>query len=95
MPAEHRGELTARAVPEHPLPSIAVQPLTPSAVLDFPTGLVYPWGIGLNYLATDMWIGDIAAAGGDDLDHRFLLDGTPTTDTIDTSSWVGCLRAPT
>lgn len=93
MPAEHRGEITARAVPSHPLPSSAVQPLAPSAVLDFPSGLVYPWGIGLNYLANDMWIGDIAVAGGDDLDHRFLLDGTPTTDTIDTSSWVGVFAA--
>ncbi|MBI5839038.1 MAG: carboxypeptidase regulatory-like domain-containing protein [Chloroflexi bacterium] len=53
------------------------------------TGLVYPWGIGFNTDANDMWIGNLGAAGGDDLNYRFLADGTNTGDTIDTTPWVG------
>jgi uncharacterized repeat protein (TIGR01451 family) len=91
--AEHASARTARAVPEHPLPSVAVSPLAPGAVLDFPVALVYPWGIGFNTMADDMWINDIAVAGGDGLNHRFLAGGTATGDTIDISSWVGTFAA--
>ncbi len=49
------------------------------------TGLVGSWGIGFNHDETDLWVGNIALAGGDDLDYRFLPDGTLTGDTIDTS----------
>jgi uncharacterized repeat protein (TIGR01451 family) len=89
VPAQNASDRTARAVPAHPLPNAAVASLAPGAVLDFPVGLVYPWGIGFNTVASDMWINDIAAAGGDGLDHRFLAAGTATGDTIDISSWVG------
>ena len=93
VPAEHASDRTARYVPEHPLPNAAVAPLAPAAVLDFPVGLVYPWGIGFNTMADDMWVNDIAAAGGDGLNHRFLAAGTATGDTIDISSWVGSFAA--
>ncbi|HPW56928.1 MAG TPA: lamin tail domain-containing protein [Thermoanaerobaculaceae bacterium] len=91
--AEHRGELTARSVPEHPHPTVNAQPLDPVAVLSFPSGLARPWGIGVNTSANDLWISNLAIDGGDDLNYRFLLDGTPTGDTIDTSSWVGAFAA--
>ncbi len=55
----------------------------------WPTGLTYAWGLGYNTLATDLWLGNIGAGGGDDLDYRFLPDGTNTGDAIDTSSWIG------
>ncbi len=51
------------------------------------TGLTYAWGIGFNTDATDLWLGNIAAAGGDDLDYRFTTDGVNTGDTINTATW--------
>ncbi len=89
VPAADSYARTARAVPQHPRPSLPAVELAPIATLDFPTGLVYPWGIGFNTLANDMWVHDIADAGGDGFNHRFLTDGTDTGDTIDTSSWIG------
>ena len=55
----------------------------------WPTGLAYAWGIGFNTDATDLWLGNLAAAGGDDLDYRFTTAGVNTGDTIDTAPWVG------
>ena len=51
----------------------------------WPTNLAYVWGLGYNADATDLWLGDIAAGNGTDLDYRFLTDGTNTGDTIDIS----------
>ena len=93
VPAENASDRTARAVPDHPLPNAAVSPLAPGAVLDFPVGLVFPWGIGFNTMANDMWVNDAAAGGGDGLNHRFLAAGTATGDTIDISSWVSTFAA--
>ncbi len=59
----------------------------------WPSGLAYAWGLGFNTDATDLWLGNIAVAGGDDLDYRFLADGANTGDTIDTSPWVGFFAA--
>jgi hypothetical protein len=71
-----------------------VEPLAAGEVIDtWSTGLVLPWGIGFNTIATDLWVGDLAVAGGDGLNHRFLPDGTDTGDTIDPSSWVGTFNA--
>ena len=55
----------------------------------WPTGLAYAWGIGFNTDATDLWLGNIGVAGGDDLDYRFTTAGVNTGDTIDTAPWVG------
>ena len=89
VPAANAFDRTARAVPQHPRPNLPALELAPIATLDFPTGLVYPWGIGFNTMANDMWVHDIADAGGDGFNHRFLTDGTDTGDAIDTSSWIG------
>jgi hypothetical protein len=79
-----------RIHPDHP----GAAPLAAGDLLDsFATGLTYPWGIGFNTDANDMWVGDIAAGGGTDIDYRFLPDGTYTGDSIDTSSWVGIFGA--
>jgi uncharacterized repeat protein (TIGR01451 family) len=93
VPAVNSFDRTARAVPQHPRPQIAATPLAPNAALDFPAGLVLPWGIGYNTMADDMWINDVADAGGDGLNHRFLTSGVNTGDTIDISSWVGSWAA--
>jgi hypothetical protein len=71
-----------------------VPELPAGAVLgNFPAGLPGAWGIGFNLAADDMWIGNIAAGGGDDLDYRFLTDGTNTGDTIDTGPWAASWAA--
>ena len=54
-------------------------------IASWDTGLVGSWGIGFNHDETDLWVGNITLAGGDDLDYRFLPDGTLTGDTIDTT----------
>jgi hypothetical protein len=52
------------------------------------TGLTYAWGIGFNTDANDLWLGNIGAGGGDDLDYRFTTAGVNTGDTINTLPWV-------
>jgi hypothetical protein len=67
-----------------------VPTLNAGTVLDsWDTGLAYPWGIAYDTDADEVWVGNIGAGGGDDLNYGFLPDGTPTGDTIDTSSWIG------
>lgn len=67
-----------------------VPTLNAGTVIDsWDTGLVYPWGIAYDTDANEVWVGNIGAGGGDDLNYGFLPDGTPTGDTIDTSSWLG------
>ena len=61
-------------------------------VQTWPTGLTYAWGLGYNTAATDLWLGNIATGGGDDLDYRFLTGGANTSDTIDIS-WAGIFAA--
>ncbi len=55
----------------------------------WPTGLTYAWGIGFNTEANDLWLGNISAGGGDDLNYRFTTAGVNTGDTIDTTPWLG------
>jgi hypothetical protein len=57
------------------------------------TGLVLAWGIGFNTVETDLWLGNIAASGGDDLDYRFTTAGVNTGDTIDTATWRSAFAA--
>jgi hypothetical protein len=79
-----------------PLQSRQAPVILPNAgtvVNSFPTSLTSPWGVGFNTVAGDLWVGNIAAGGGDDLDYRFLTNGTNTGDTIDTSPWVGVFAA--
>ncbi|WP_457676866.1 carboxypeptidase regulatory-like domain-containing protein [Thiolapillus sp.] len=50
----------------------------------FTTGLDFPWGISFNKDADDLWVSNIGSAvgGTDDSSHRFLRNGSTTTDTI-------------
>ena len=57
------------------------------------TGLDGSWGIGFNHLADDLWLGNLATAGGDDLNYRFTTAGVNTGDSIDTSPWVSLWAA--
>ena len=57
------------------------------------SGLPFIWGIGYNQDASDLWLGSPLNGGGDNLNHRFLTDGTNTGDTIDTTPWVSLWAA--
>jgi hypothetical protein len=79
------GDLNASAVYEYNPPPAS--PLPGGAVLRrWTTGLVNPWGIGFNTRYGDVWVGDVAVAGGDDRLHRFLPDGVQPGEVIDTSA---------
>ena len=74
-------------------PTAPVIPSAGSVINTWPSSLAIPWGIGFNLDADDLWLGNPIAGGGDDLDYRFLRNGTNTGDTIDTSPWVGAWAA--
>ncbi|HPC84740.1 MAG TPA: Calx-beta domain-containing protein [Thermoanaerobaculaceae bacterium] len=82
VPTERAADRSSAAAPVPELSFPAVEPLVPDAAFDFDTGLSWPWGIGLDTSTSSAWIGD-----EDNVNYRFLLDGTPTGDTIDTTSW--------
>ena len=86
---EHVNDPDARAVEDYE-PSGAPDILWAGEVIQtWPTGLGIPWGIGFNTVDNDLWVSNPAGWGGDDLNYRFLTDGTNTGDTIDISTWVG------
>ncbi len=59
----------------------------------WPSSLTYPWGVGFDLVADDLWLGNASIGGGDDLNYRFLRNGTNTGDTIDTGPWVAVFAA--
>ncbi len=71
-----------------------VSPLAAGNVIaSWLTGLAYAWGIGFNTHANDLWLGNILIGGGDNLNYRFLTNGSNTGDTIDTNAWVSMFAA--
>jgi hypothetical protein len=89
---KHLHDPHALAVPGYNPPEAAML-AGGKVITTWPTSLTYAWGIGFNTDAHDLWLGNIAIAGGDDLDYRFLTDGTNTGDTIDTAPWGGVFAA--
>ncbi len=59
----------------------------------FPSGLAMPWGVGVDLAEDTIWISNLGAGGGDDLDYEFTRAGALTGDTMDTSSWMGVFAA--
>ena len=58
----------------------------------WPTGLVLPWGTNYDQDDDTVWLSDPGVAGGDDNDHEFATDGTPTGRTVSASlggDWAG------
>ena len=41
----------------------------------FASGLVLPWGVGVDLAANTVWVGNLGAGGGDDLDYEFTRAG--------------------
>lgn len=62
-------------------------------VSSFASGLTLPWGLGVNLVDSNIWVGSVGAGGGDDLDHEFTPAGVATGKTIDTSSFMGTFAA--
>ena len=54
----------------------------------YPTQLDAAWGVAFDTDNSDFWVSNAGSLGGDDLEYRYLTDGTQTGDTIDDSSWV-------
>jgi hypothetical protein len=71
------------------MPNVPAISAAGDVVASWNTGLAYGWGLGYNTELGDLWIGNIGAGGGDDLNHNFTVAGVATGDTIDTSPWVG------
>lgn len=59
----------------------------------FLSGLAASYGISFDLERHQVWIGNIAVAGGDDRDYLFLPSGLSTGLTIDLSSFVGVFAA--
>jgi hypothetical protein len=79
------GDLNAQAVYEYNPPLVAGLP--GGQVLDsWSSGLAHPWGIAYDTRRNELWIGDVALDGGDDHLHRFLPDGSPQIESIDTAA---------
>ncbi len=74
-------------------PTAPVIPSAGTVINTWPSSLASPWGIGFNLDADDLWLGNILAGGGDDLNYRFLRNGTNTGDTIDTLPWATVFEA--
>jgi hypothetical protein len=81
----HLADLDAQSVFAYNPPIVPL--LSGGQVLEsWTSGLAHPWGIGYDTRRGELWIGDMAAGGGDDHLHGFLPDGTRTGAEIDTSS---------
>ena len=91
--ARARDAASARNLPA--LPGIPSAPaLSGGNVLNaYPTGLAHAWGVAFNTDAADFWLSNNVVLGGDDREHRYLTDGTPTGDTIDDAPWVADFAA--
>jgi hypothetical protein len=73
-----------RIPPEMPeIPALAAGNVTTS----WSTGLTAMWGLGYNTEANDLWLGNIAAGGGDNKAYRFTTAGVNTGDTI-AAPWI-------
>ena len=76
------GDLNASAVYEYTPPQASQLP-GGALLRQWTTGLVHPWSIGIDAGNGDVWVGDVAVAGGDDRLHRFLPDGNQPGESID------------
>lgn len=52
---------------------------------EFATGLALPWGAGFDLENPGMWVGNPGIGGGDNLNHHYMTNGTPSGSTVDVS----------
>jgi hypothetical protein len=65
-----------------PAPAGRTWPNAGEFVDDFATGLTLPWGAGLDFAASNFYVGNPSIGGGDDEDHQFTLAGVATGNSI-------------
>ncbi len=91
------NKFSLEGVPYYLFPERALQPFDVAAAGDvvssFPSGLTMPWGLGVDLATGNVWVGDLGAGGGDDLDHEFTPAGVATGNTMDTAPWIGTFAA--
>ena len=69
-----------------------IQPLAAGdALASWDPNLPYAWGLGYDRGATSgpVWVGNVSSMGGDPADYSYEVDGTPTGNSIDISSFEG------
>ncbi|MGD9093705.1 MAG: carboxypeptidase regulatory-like domain-containing protein, partial [Anaerolineales bacterium] len=82
---KHLADLDSSAVYEYNPPAVNQHP--GGAVLQtWNSGLDHIWGIGYDTTREDIWVGNVAVGGGDDMLYRFQLGGSSTGDAIDSAS---------
>ncbi len=79
--------LPDRSAPQYP--NLAAGDLISS----FSSGLTSPWGMGYNQAADTLWVSNLGAGGGDDLDYEFTRAGALTGKEMNTGSWIGTFAA--
>ncbi|MFY9551914.1 MAG: carboxypeptidase regulatory-like domain-containing protein, partial [Thermoanaerobaculia bacterium] len=94
VPADQRNGRSAAGLAALPGAPRSALPLAAGNVVNaYPTQLVAGWGIAFNTDATDFWVSNSGQAGGDNLEYRYLTDGSQTGETIDDSAWVADFAA--
>jgi hypothetical protein len=89
IPEDRRDDWSTSGLPLFPRSSAVAAPSAGGQVVHaYPTQLAAGWGVAFDTDAGDFWISNAGQTGGDDLEYRYLMDGTQTGDTIDDSSWV-------
>ena len=97
IPRHELNAYSTRNIPR--MPSLAKNPPAASnaagnVLAAYPTDLEYGWGISYNTNEDNFWVGNLAAAGGDNLDYQYLAsDGSQTGETIDNNSWIAAFAA--
>jgi hypothetical protein len=78
-------DLDASGVYEYSPPQ--APPLPGGTILQsWDTGLAHPWGIGYDSRKDRLWVGDVAAGGGENLTHAFSVDGRSEDSAISNST---------
>ena len=88
IPASSRDAASAKSLASLPARLSAPSLDGGNVIAAYPTGLAHAWGVAFNLDAGDFWLSNNLILGGDDKDHRYLTDGTPTGDVIDDKDWV-------
>jgi hypothetical protein len=92
LSVEQAAARTSEFVPARPRgPLVAYDTL--EVLATWVHGLTFGWGLGVQQPLDMVWVGDLAAAGGEDLDHQFTREGVATGKMIDTSDWAGVFAA--
>ncbi len=101
LPKDAKGQPTGLAATSGkdlpPLANVVRAPRRPLAAGDvlgsFPTGLVYPWGVGYSGNSNSTWLSNLGVAGGDNHAWEYDASGAQTGNNVDLTpaidAWAG------